>query len=70
MKIELTEETSIGSGTMYCIRVDNSGIKWFSKKEDAEKFYNDILINPNLLNPVKNILRSDEIDVSLPLSNQ
>lgn len=70
MKIELTEEISVGTGTMYCVRVDNSGIKWFSQRESAEKFYNDILINPNLLNPVKNILRSDEIDVSLPLSNQ
>lgn len=70
MKIELTEEISVTTGTMYCVRVDDLSIKWFSQRESAEKFYNDILINPSLLNTVKNILRSDEIDVSLPLSNQ
>jgi hypothetical protein len=65
MKIELTEEISLASGTMYCVRGDDSGIKWFSKQEDAEKFYNEIIADPNVLKPVKNILKSQEIDVPL-----
>lgn len=70
MKIELIEEISPTSGTMYVVRVDGSGIKWFSKKEDGEKFYNEIIANPDLLKPVKNILKSQEIDVSLESLNQ
>lgn len=70
MKIELIEEINPTSGTMYVVRVDNSGIKWFSKKEDGDKFYNEIIANPDLLKPVKNILKSQEIDVSLESLNQ
>jgi len=65
MTIELTEDISVTTGTMYCVRVDGSAIKWFSKNEDAEKFYNEILANPDLLKPVRNILKSQEIDVPL-----
>lgn len=67
MKIELTEEISVASGTMYCVRADGSGIKWFVNKESAEKFYNEIITNPDLLKPVKNILKSEEINVDLPI---
>ena len=70
MKIELTEEISITTGTMYCVRVDDSSIKWFSQKENAEKFYNDIMADPNIIKPVKNILKSEEINVSLEETNQ
>jgi hypothetical protein len=65
MKIELTEEISVASGTMYCVRADGSGIKWFVNRDTAEKFYEEILANPDLLKPVKNILKSQEIDVPL-----
>jgi hypothetical protein len=70
MKIELTEEISITTGTMYCVRVDDSSIKWFSQRENAEKFYNDIMADPNIIKPVKNILKSEEINVSLEETNQ
>lgn len=69
MTIELIEEISPTSGTMYVVRVDGSGIKWFSKKEDGEKFYNEIIANPDLLKPVKNILKSQEINVPLEQEN-
>jgi len=65
MIIELTEEINPASGTMYCVRADGSGIKWFASRESAEKFYNEIIANPDLLKPVRNILKSQDIDVSL-----
>jgi len=65
MKFELTEDISLQSGTMYCVRVDGTAIKWFAKQEEAEKFFDEVTANPDLLKPVKNILKSQEIDVSL-----
>ena len=65
MKIELVEEINPTTGTMYVVRVDDSNIKWFAQKENADKFYNEIITNPDLLKPVKNILKSQEIDVPL-----
>ena len=70
MKVELTEEISVTTGTMYCVRVDDSSIKWFAQIENAEKFYNDIIADPNLLKPVKNILKSEEINIPLKETNQ
>ena len=70
MKVELTEEISVTTGTMYCVRVDDSSIKWFAQKESAEKFYNEILTNPSILKPIKNILKSQEVYLSLEETNQ
>ena len=70
MKIELTEDISITTGTMYCVRVDDSSIKWFANLESAEKFYNDIIASPELLKTQRNILKSEEIVVSLEETNQ
>ena len=65
MKLELVEEISATTGTMYAVRQDGMGIKWFTQKESAEKFYDEVVANPDILKPVKNILKSQEIDVSL-----
>jgi len=70
MKVQLTEEISVTTGTMYCVRVDDSSIKWFAQRESAETFYNDVIANPELLKPVKNILKSQEIYLSLEETNQ
>ena len=70
MKIELIEEIKASTGTMYVVKKDGSGIKWFARKEEAEKFFDAVIIDPNILNNVENILKSQEIEVSLPLSNQ
>ena len=70
MKIELTEEISVTTGTMYCVRVDDSSIKWFTTKESAETFYNDIIANPDVLKHQKNILKSQEITLPLDETNQ
>lgn len=61
MTIELTEEVSITSGTMYCVREDGMAIKWFAKQDEAEKFYDEVVANPELLKPTRNILKSQNI---------
>ncbi len=65
MILELVEEINPGSGTMYVVRTDNDSVKWFAKKEDAEAFYDSILADINILKQQKNVLKSQEIDVSL-----
>lgn len=65
MKLELVEEISATTGTMYAVKQDGIGIKWFTQKESAEKFFDEVVANPDILKPVKNILKSQEIDVSL-----
>ena len=69
MKIELIEEVSPTNGTMFQVRIDNQSIKWFAKKEDAEAFYLSVIADPTILEPKRNILKSDEIDVSLNKQN-
>ena len=69
MNLELLEETAPGSGTMYVVRLDGSAVKWFARKDDAEKFYEQIVANPDMLKPQKNILKSQEITVSLEDTN-
>ena len=65
MILELIEEINPGTGTMYVVRTDDNAVKWFAKKEDAEVFYDAILADINILKKQRNILKSDEIDVSL-----
>lgn len=65
MKIELVEENNPGTGTMYQVSVEGNVIKWFAHKDAAEAYYNSVIANPSLLKPVKNILKSEEIKVSL-----
>jgi hypothetical protein len=69
MKIELIEETSIGSGTMFLVKIDGSNIKWFANKDTAEAFYLSVIANPEILKPKTNILKTGEINVSLDEQN-
>ena len=69
MNLELIEETMPGSGTMYVVRLDGSAVKWFARKEEGEKYYNEVIANPDLLKPQKNILKSQEITLSLEETN-
>jgi ATP-dependent Clp protease adapter protein ClpS len=69
MKIELVEEINPGTGTMYAVAKDGKGIKWFSQKDTAEAYYNQVLANPEILKPQRNILKSEEINVSLEEQN-
>jgi len=65
MKLELVEETNITTGTMYSVARDGSTIKWFVNKETAEAFYHSIIADPTVLESKKNILKSEEIELSL-----
>jgi hypothetical protein len=70
MKLELIEEIKVDTGTMYAVVKDGSSVKWFVHKENAEAFYNEILANPNVLKTQRNILKSEDINVSLEETNQ
>ena len=69
MNLELLEETSPGYDRMYVVRLNGSAIKWFAHKADADKYYEEIIANPDLLKPQKNILKSQEINLSLEETN-
>lgn len=69
MILELVEEINPGTGTMYAVAKDGKGIKWFSQKDTAEAYYNQVLANPEILKPQRNILKSEEINVSLEEQN-
>ena len=70
MKIQLIEEINPGTGTMYAVKADDYTIRWFAHLDSAEKFYNEIIVDPNLLKPVRNILQSQDINVPLEETNQ
>ena len=69
MKIELVEEINPGTGTMYVVTKDGSGVKWFATKESAEAFYHSVLTDPSILESKRNILKSEEINVPLVEQN-
>lgn len=65
MTIELMEESKFGKDPMYAIKADGSIIQWFSYKKDAEAFYDSVIADPSILEPKRNILKSQQIDVPL-----
>ena len=65
MTIELLEETRFEQSTMYAIRIDDFIFKWFTSKDEANRMYEAIKKDPNIIKPIKNILKSDIVDVSL-----
>lgn len=69
MMLELIQEVRPDTGTMYAVVRDGVNVKWFAHLESAEKFYNEIIANPDILKPVKNILKSQEVVVSLDINN-
>lgn len=70
MKIELIEEINPANGTMYAVKADDYTIKWFAHRDSAETFYNEIITNPSVLKKQRNILKSEDINVSLEETNQ
>jgi hypothetical protein len=70
MKLELIQENNPGNGTMYAVKADDYTIRWFAHLESAEKFYNEIIADPNVLKKQVNILKSQDIDVPLEETNQ
>jgi hypothetical protein len=65
MILELIEETKPEQGTMYAVVKDGLTVKWFTTHTAAETFYDSVITTPELLETKRNILKSQEIDVSL-----
>lgn len=66
MKVDLVEQNEpFSDETWYGIRVNGSSVKWSRDKEVIEALYNDILTNPDVLKTKENILKSQEVNVSL-----
>ena len=66
MKVDLVEQMEpFSDETWYGIRVNGSSVKWSRDKDVIEALYNDILTNPDVLKTKENILKSQEINVSL-----
>jgi hypothetical protein len=71
MKVDLVEQTEPFSDEIwYGVRVDGSSVKWSRDKAKIEAIYNDIINNPDVLKNKENILKSEEVNVSLKETNQ
>ena len=71
MKVDLVEQQEPFSDEIwYGVRVNGSSVKWSRDKEVIETIYNDILTNPDILKTKENILKSQEVNVSLEETNQ
>lgn len=69
MKVELIEEIKYNEQPWYIIRVDGQYIKGTGNKIVAENMYNEIMADPDSVKTKINILKSEQIDVSLPETN-
>ena len=69
MKLELIQENNPGNGTMYAVKANDYTIRWFAHLESAEKFYNEIIADPNVLEKQVIILKSQDVDVPLGETN-
>ena len=69
MKIELVEETKYDGEPWYIVKIDDVYFKGTGNKLNAEKHYNDIIADPNIIKTKVNILKSKEIDVPLEEQN-
>jgi len=66
MKVDLVEQSEPFSDEIwYGVRVNGSSVKWSRDKAVIEAIYNDILTNPDVLKTKENILKSQEINLSL-----
>jgi hypothetical protein len=71
MKVDLVEQSEPFSDELwYGVRVDGSSVKWSRDKAAIEAIYNDIINNPDVLKNKENILKSEEVNVSLKETNQ
>ena len=69
MTLELIQEMRPETGTMYAVVKDGLTVKWFAQLEAAESFYNAVINDPKVLENKRNILKSQEVIVSLDINN-
>lgn len=65
MKLEIIKEEEFNNPTWYVLRVDDKIVTCSKQLEEIEKHYEEIRQNPNLINPSKIVLKSEEINVTL-----
>ena len=71
MTVDLVEQSEPFSDEIwYGVRVNGVSVKWSRDKAVIEAIYNDILTNPDVLKTKENILKSEEVNVSLEETNQ
>jgi hypothetical protein len=70
MKVELIEEIKYNAEPWYTIQIDGQYVKGTGNKILAEKMYGEIIADTNVLKTKINILKSEDIDVSLVEPNQ
>lgn len=69
MMLELIQEVRPETGTMYAVVRDGMNVKWFANLDAAESFYNAVVSDPTVLENKRNILKSQEVVVSLDINN-
>lgn len=69
MKIELVEEQKYNGEPWYVVRVDDQYIIGTGNKLNADKMYNEIVADPNVIKTKVNILKSEEVNVPLEEQN-
>ena len=69
MKVELIEEQKYNGEPWYIVQVDGQYIIGTGNKLNADKMYNEIIANPDVIKTKVNILKSEEINVPLEEQN-
>ena len=69
MKIELVEEQKYNGEPWYIVQVDGQYIIGTGNKLNADKMYNEIVADPNVIKTKVNILKSEEVNVPLEEQN-
>jgi len=69
MKVELIEEQKYNGEPWYIVQVDGQYIIGTGNKLNADKMYNEIIANPDVIKTKVNILKSEEVNVPLEEQN-
>ena len=69
MKLEIIKEEEYNSPTWYLLRVNGITITCSKTLEEIEQRYEEIKQNPDMVNPSRIILKSEEIVVNLQEKN-
>ena len=69
MTVELVEEIKYDGEPWYIVKIDGQYFKGTGNKLNAEKHYNEIISNPEVIKTKVNILKSEEVNVPLEEQN-
>lgn len=69
MKLEIIKEEEYNQPTWYLLRVNGRTVSCSRTLEEIEKSYKEIKENPEMLNPSRIVLKSEEIVVNLQEKN-